>query len=308
MAKTVNIVEVGLRDGLQNEKAILSSPHRIEFAKRLAEAGVTRMEIGAFVRADKIPQMAGSFDVTTGALELQKKKVISSKVEFSALVPNEKGMQEALTTGVKEVAIFASSTESFSQKNINCSIEESFQRFIPVMRLAKKNKIKVRGYLSVCFGCPYEGAVPEAQVVKLAKRLYQMGCYEVSIGDTIGVATPQQVSSLFKKLKKAIPAKKLAGHFHDTRGTSLANILTAYQLGIKTFDSSLGGLGGCPYAPGSAGNVATEDVVYMFEGMGIKTGFNLQKLVELNAWVSAQMNKTLLSKVGKAGLPKITPL
>lgn len=308
MAKSVNIVEVGLRDGLQNEKTVLSSAHRIEFAKRLAEAGVTRMEIGAFVRADKIPQMAGSADVTTGALDLQKKKIISSKVEFSALVPNEKGMQEALATGVKEVAIFASSTESFSQKNINCSIEESFQRFIPVMRIAKKNKIKVRGYLSVCFGCPYEGAVPEAQVVKLAKRLYQMGCYEVSIGDTIGVATPGQVASLFKKLKKVVPVKKLAGHFHDTRGTSLANILTAYNLGIHTFDSSLGGLGGCPYAPGSAGNVSTEDVVYMFHGMGIKTGIQLEKMIELNAWVSAQMNKQLPSKVGKAGLPRQKPI
>jgi hydroxymethylglutaryl-CoA lyase len=308
MKKAVSIVEVGLRDGLQNEKRVIPTAIKVEMARRLAEAGLRRMEIGAFVRADKIPQMAGSKEVIEKVLALQKEKKIPAGVEFSALVPNEKGMCEAMATGVREVAVFASCTESFSQANINCSIEESFERFGPVFALAKKNKIKVRGYLSVCFGCPYEGKVPEKKVIELAVRLYKMGCYEVSIGDTIGVATPEQVRRLFAKLKKQIPAKKLAGHFHDTRGTALANILTAYENGIHVFDASLGGLGGCPYAPGSAGNVSTEDVVYMFRGMNVETGVNLEKDIELNHWMAANMEKELPSKLGKAGLPHSTPL
>lgn len=248
--------------------------------------------------------MAGSKEVTEAALKLQKEKQISKDVQFSALVPNDVGMKQALETGVKEVAIFASATESFSKANINCTIEESFERFAPVMALAKKNKIKVRGYLSVCFGCPYEGKVSEKKVIELATRLYKMGCFEVSIGDTIGVADPAQVESLIKKLKTKIPIKKIAGHFHDTRGTSLANILRAYQLGVRVFDSSLGGLGGCPYAPGSAGNVATEDVVYMFHRMKVQTGLDLNQYIETNRWMATQMKKELSSKVSKAGLPK----
>lgn len=302
-ANQVELVEVGLRDGLQNEKQIVSVETRIELAKRLAESGIRRMEIGAFVRADKVPQMAGSKEVTMAALKLQKDKIISPEVRFCALVPNEIGMGEALLSKVTEVAIFASCTESFSKANINCTIDESFERFVPVMALAKRNKIKVRGYLSVCFGCPYEGPVSEAKVVSLAKRLYQLGCYEVSIGDTIGVATPLQVERLFRKLKRVVPVKKLAGHFHDTRGSALANILRAYEIGIRVFDSSVGGLGGCPYAPGSAGNVATEDVVYMFEGMKIKTGLDLGRYIETSRWLSAQMSKELPSKLSKAGLP-----
>lgn len=302
--KKVEIVEVGLRDGLQNEKRVISNDIKVEMAMRLAEAGVRRMEIAAFVRADKIPQMAGSKEVTEKVLALQKQKKISPDVIFSALVPNSIGMNEALAAGVKEVAVFASCTESFSQANINCSIQESFERFLPVLQLAKKNKMRVRGYLSVCFGCPYEGDVPEKKVVELASKLFKMGCYEVSIGDTIGVATPEQVQRLFKKLKKRIPAKKLAGHFHDTRGTALANILMAYEQGIKVFDTSLGGLGGCPYAPGSAGNVATEDVIYMFRGMNVETGLKIEKYIELNHWMSGNMQKELPSKVGKAGLPQ----
>jgi hydroxymethylglutaryl-CoA lyase len=299
----VQIVEVGLRDGLQNEKISVSIATRIEMAKRLAQAGVKRMEIGAFVRSDKVPQMAGSKEVTSEVLRLQNEKLIPKDVIFSALVPNEQGMQEALSIGVKEVAIFASATESFSKANINCSIDESFERFRPVMALAKKHKVKVRGYLSVCFGCPYEGEVPEKRVIELVKRLNSIGCYEVSVGDTIGVADPAQVAHLLKKLKTKVPIKKIAGHFHDTRGTSLANILMAYQLGVRVFDASLGGLGGCPYAPGSAGNVATEDVAYMFQRMGIETGLNLQNYIEIDRWMSQQMKKELSSKVAKAGLP-----
>jgi hydroxymethylglutaryl-CoA lyase len=308
MSSKVQIVEMGLRDGLQNEKTTVSVETRIELARRLAQAGVKRIELGAFVRAEKIPQMAGSQEVIQGAMKLQSETKIAKDVTFSALVPNERGMQDALKTGVKEIAIFASCSESFSKANINCTIDESFERFKPVMELAKKNKIKVRGYLSVCFGCPYEGKVSDKKVIELAIRLHKMGCFEISIGDTIGVADPKQVEELFKKLKTKIPVKKLAGHFHDTRGTAIANILRAYQVGVKVFDSSLGGLGGCPYAPGSAGNVATEDVVYMFERMNVKTGLDLESFIETDRWMASQMHKELSSKVAKAGLPKVNKL
>lgn len=298
MAKSVRIVEVGLRDGLQNESTILSVEQRMELLSRLIEAGTKDFEIGAFVSPKWVPQMA----VTSELIQLFQKKFKSKKLNSSVLVPNMQGLKLAMDAGISEVAIFASSSESFSQKNINCSIAESFERFKPIMAMAKKQKIKVRGYLSVCFGCPYEGKVSEAKVVALAKKMIQMGCYEVSIGDTIGVANVGQVESLFKKLKKVIPAKKLAGHFHDTRGQALANILQAYKLGITTFDSSLGGLGGCPYAKGATGNVATEDVVYMFNGLKVKSGLNLKKLIDINQWLSPQMNHPLPSMVGKVGL------
>lgn len=304
MADKINLVEMGLRDGLQNEKTLIDVATRIEMAVRLAKAGARRIEIGAFVRADWVPQMAGSKEVVTAVLNLQKKGQISKNIIFSALVPNEQGFHDALATGLKEIAIFAACTESFSKKNINCGIEESFARFLPVMALAKKHKIKVRGYLSVCFGCPFEGSVPEARVVKLAHRMFKMGAYEISIGDTVGVAHVGQVESLLKKLKTKVPLKNIAGHFHDTRGQALANIERAYQLGVRTFDSSLGGLGGCPYAPGATGNVATEDVVYMFHGMKVKTGFNLQSLVDMNPWVSQKVNHELPSRVGKIGILK----
>ncbi len=299
--KQVRLVEVGLRDGLQNESTMLSVDQRFELLQKLLNAGVRHFEIGAFVSPKWVPQMA----VTEELVKKYKTKIKNAKLEPSVLVPNEIGFQKAVQLGLKEIAIFASSSETFSQKNINCSIEESFERFKPVMALAKKHKIKVRGYLSVCFGCPFEGDVPQKKVVELAKKLHQMGCYEISIGDTIGVAHVGQVKSLFKKLKKAIPVKKLAGHFHDTRGQALVNILAAYELGIKTFDSSIGGLGGCPYAKGATGNVATEDVVYMFQDMGVKTGLNLQKLIEINQWLNPQMNHPLTSKVGRVGLLKI---
>lgn len=304
MKKSVVIVEMGLRDGLQNEKTVLDANTRVEFAKRLIEAGVKRVEIGAFVSPQWVPQMAGTAEVVEKSFALVKSKQISKKVEFSVLVPNGRGMTDAIENGVKEVAIFAACSESFSLKNINCSIEESFKRFEPVMALAKKHKIKVRGYLSTCFGCPFEGKVSEAKVIKLAKRMHKLGVYEISIGDTIGVANAGQVESLFKKLKKVIPVKKLAGHFHDTRGQALANILAAYQQGVTIFDTSVGGLGGCPYAPGATGNVATEDVVYMFHGMGIKTGLNLEKLIALNPWVMEQIQHPLPSKVGRVGTLK----
>ena len=305
-SKSVVIVEMGLRDGLQNEKHVLDTDTRVEFARRLIDAGTKRVEIGSFVSPTWVPQMAGTAEVVSKVFTLQKNKVVSKKAELSVLVPNERGMLDAIASGVKEIAIFAACSESFSKKNINCTIDESFKRFEPVMALAKKHKVKVRGYLSTCFGCPFEGKVPEARVVKLAQRMLKLGVYELSIGDTIGVADVGQVRSLFAKLKKVVPAKKLAGHFHDTRGQALANILAAYDLGITVFDTSLGGLGGCPYAPGATGNVATEDVVYMFQGMGVKTGLNLDKLLEINPWMAEKIQHPLPSKVGKVG--KLKPL
>lgn len=298
----VQVVEVALRDGLQNESINVSISDRIELARRMIDAGVTRMELGAFVRPDRVPQMRGSSEVIEKVLENKPKG------DFSALVPNARGMQEALKTAVKEIAVFTAASESFTQANINCSIDESFERFKDVVKMAKKNKIKVRGYLSTCFGCPYEGAVKEKKVVQVAERLLDLGCYEISIGDTIGVANPDQIESVFKKLSKRIPLKRLAGHFHDTRGTALANILRAYDVGVRIFDSSLGGLGGCPYAPGAAGNVSTEDVLYMLEGMGIKTGINLEKMIQTSQWFSEVMDKKLPSKMAKAGMFRPHPL
>lgn len=304
MKKSVVLVEMGLRDGLQNEKVVLESSTRVEFAKRLIAAGARRIEVGSFVSPQWVPQMTGTPEVLKGISDLVRVKQISKKVECSVLVPNERGMLDAIQSGVKEVAIFASCSESFSLKNINCTIEESFQRFVPVMALAKKHKIKVRGYLSTCFGCPFEGKVSEARVVKLAQRMHKLGVYEISIGDTIGVANAGQVESLFKKIRKVVPVKKLAGHFHDTRGQALANILAAYKVGVTVFDTSIGGLGGCPYAPGATGNVATEDVVYMFHGLGVKTGLALDKLIEMNPWIAGQVQHPLPSKVSKVGLLK----
>lgn len=300
--KKVKIVEVGLRDGLQNESTDLTLSQRFELLEKLIAAGTKTFEVGAFVSPKWVPQMAVSKKLTGLVL---KKYPDYKKWQASVLVPNEIGMQTALECGVKEIAIFASSSESFSQKNINCSIEESFQRFEAILKMAKKNKIKVRGYLSVCFGCPFEGDVSQKKVVELAQRLYKMGCYEISIGDTIGIATVARVNSLFKKLKKVVPIEKLAGHFHDTRGQALANILEAYKVGVRIFDSSIGGLGGCPYAKGATGNVATEDVVYMFNGMNVTTGLDIDKLCSINRWLEPQMNHPLSSRVGRVGTLKI---
>lgn len=304
LKKTVSLVEVGLRDGLQNEKNILSVEQRVQLAQGLLLAGARRMETGAFVSPRWVPQMASSLEVVKAVQSWVQQERLNG-IELASLVPNEKGMSDALAGGVTEVAIFAACSESFSKKNINCTIDESFERFAPVLKLAKKNKIKVRGYLSVCFGCPFEGEVPEKRVVELANRMFNLGVYEVSIGDTIGIAHAGQVKSLFSKLKKKIPAKKLAGHFHDTRGQALANIFAAYEVGIRVFDSSIAGLGGCPYAPGASGNVATEDVVYMFSGLGIETGFDLKKLIALNPWIERAIGHSLSSKVSKAALAQI---
>ncbi len=294
--KKIKVVEVGLRDGLQNESKILTVDQKVELGKKLLDSGMRFMEAGAFVRTDKVPQMEGSEQV------FAKLSEYSPKSNLSVLVPNEIGMQKAIENDVKEVAVFAGCSESFSQKNINCSIEESFFRFEKVFSLAKKNKIKVRGYLSVCFGCPFEGEIKEAVVVRLTKKLYEMGAYEISIGDTIGKAHVGQVRSLFSKLKKSIPVEKLAGHFHDTRGQALANILESYNQGIRVFDSSIGGLGGCPYAPAATGNVATEDVLYMFQKTGVSTNIDLKKILQVHTWLTQEMGKPLPSKLGQVGM------
>ncbi|HVK61300.1 MAG TPA: hydroxymethylglutaryl-CoA lyase [Bdellovibrionales bacterium] len=308
MSRKIRIVDVGPRDGLQNEKTVLDQATRLEFAERLAQAGMKSIELGAFVSPQWVPQMAGSAELLTEALKRTAKGKSLAGVDISALVPNQRGMSDALAVGLKHVAIFASASESFAKKNINCTIEESFVRFEEVMKMAKKNKVRVRGYLSMCFGCPFEGKIDEKQVVRLAKRLVELGVYEVSIGDTIGVAHPAQVKRLVGKLVKAVGAKKLAMHFHDTRGTALANILASIDLGIRVFDSSLGGLGGCPYAPAATGNVSTEDVVYMVHGMGFDTGLDLQKLIDINKWMTGKIGHELPSRVGKAGIPKPRPL
>jgi hydroxymethylglutaryl-CoA lyase len=309
MSGKITIVEVGPRDGLQNEKKVLDLPTRLEFAERLAEAGVSKIELGAFVSPQWVPQMAGSVELINTAL---KRKLDARsplrEADISALVPNPRGMQDALDTGLRHVAIFGSASEAFAQKNINCTIEESFIRFEKVMELAQDRKARVRGYLSMCFGCPFEGEVSEGKVVRLVKRLVNMGVYEVSIGDTIGVANPGQVKRLVSKLVDAVGERKLAMHFHDTRGTALANVTASLDLGIQTFDSSLGGLGGCPYAPAATGNLATEDAVYMLHGMGYKTGIDLEKLIEINKWMTEKIGHELPSKVGKAGLPRLLPM
>ena len=304
-SKNVSIVDVGPRDGLQNESRSLNIESRFKFIQLLSQAGMKRIEAGAFVSSKWVPKMAASDELCRMINQAQINGQIPKNMVWSCLVPNERGMETALDCHVKEVTVFASASETFSKKNINCTIAESLERYKNVMEIAKENKVPVRAYLSMCFGCPFEGQISEAVVVNLAKKLIAMGAYEISIGDTIGVANPTQVRRLTQKLIKAVGAKKIAMHFHDTRGTALANILACLDFGIRTFDSSLGGLGGCPYAPSATGNVATEDVIFMLHEMGFRTGVDLGKLISLNKIMSAELGHELPSRVGKAGLPKI---
>lgn len=292
------IQEVGPRDGLQNEATNISVQTKIKMIDGLVKSGLKRIEAGAFVSPEWVPQMEGSERVIGKILKTHKSKTL----HFSALVPNVKGFQRAIETGIKEIAVFGAATESFSQKNINCSIKESFKRFEAVISEAKKKKMWVRGYLSVAFGCPYEGKVSEKKVIQLSERFLKLGVDEISIGDTIGVANPKQVKSVIQGLKKSIPIDKLAMHFHDTRGTALANVLQSLQEDIYVFDSSVGGLGGCPYAKGASGNLATEDLVYMLHGMGIKTGVDLQGLIKVSKMMEKHLQRKLQSKVYLASL------
>ncbi len=300
----VRIIEVGLRDGLQNEKAMLTIGERHELARRLAMAGSREIELGAFVSHQSVPQMAGSAGLIAGIVK--EKKVAQSVfkgVRLSALVPNARGLEGAFASGVERIAIFASASETFSRKNINCTIKESFVRYKAVINEAKSRGLTVRGYLSMVFGCPFEGKVSEKKAVAYAAKLQDIGCDEVSIGDTIGVADPAQVRRIGKAIKAEIGSQNLAMHFHDTRGTALANIVASLDIGIRSFDSSIGGLGGCPYAPAATGNVATEDVVYMLHRMGFKTGLDLTQLIETARWLEPKMKHELPSKLSRAGLP-----
>ena len=296
--KSIQIVEVGARDGLQNEKKTLCVSTRVKFIKKLSEAGLKRIEVGSFVSPKWIPQMTH-----TDRVFKQIRSSNTPLVKYSALVPNQRGMRQAISSHLKEVAVFGSCSETFSHKNINRSIKDSFREFQSVIHLAKKHKIRVRGYLSMAFGCPYEGSISPSKVASLTQKMLQMGTYEVSIGDTLGVATPRQIERLLKCFfKKDISLKNIALHMHDTRGMALANTLIGLQYGVCTFDSSLGGLGGCPYAKSATGNLATEDLVYMLHGMGFKTGVDLKKLVQMRPWIEKKIGHPLPSKITKATL------
>lgn len=286
----VTIVEVGLRDGLQNETASLPTEVKRKIAEGLIEAGITEIEATSFVHPRWIPQLA---DAEQLALSLPQQP----GVRYRALVPNRKGLERALKTPMDEFAVFLSASETHNRKNINKGIEETYPVFAEVIQLAKESGKKVRGYVSTVFGCPYEGEVPVKQVAQICERLFNMGVYEVSLGDTIGVATPQQVKNVMNELARNFGPERLAGHFHDTRGTALVNAYVSLEAGVTTLDSSFGGLGGCPYAPGAAGNVATEDLVYMLEGMGVKTGINLEALCRVSSYVQEKIGRKLPSKV-----------
>jgi hydroxymethylglutaryl-CoA lyase len=290
--KTVKIVEVGARDGLQNESKVTSG-QKVKLIESLAKAGLKHIEAGAFVSPKWVPQMADSYDVI-------KQLRVSKDVQLSALTPNLKGAQRAIEAGVKEFAIFTAASESFAQKNINCSINESIERFRPVLELAKQHNIKVRGYISCVVGCPYEGYIEPTNVLKVCKLLFELGCFEISLGDTIGVGTPNQVEILLNELFKELPKDKIAVHFHDTYGQAIANIHTALKLGISIIDSAVAGLGGCPYAQGASGNVATEDVLYLLKGLGVETNISLKSVNQAGWEICSALGKKPNSKVSLA--------
>ena len=278
---SVRIVEVGPRDGLQNEAREVPTAAKVELIERLADAGLPAVEATAFVSPKWVPQMADHAEV----LERIRRR---PGVDYPVLAPNLKGFEAARAAGATEVAIFGAASEAFSKKNINCSIAESLERFRPVASEAARHGIKVRGYVSCVLGCPYEGEVAPRRVAEVAGALYEMGCYEVSLGDTIGVGTPARAKAMLEACAERVPMAKLAGHYHDTYGQALANIYASLEMGVRTFDASVAGLGGCPYAAGASGNVATEDVVYLMNGLGMRTGVELAKLVEIDAGVDAE--------------------
>ena len=293
MNDRVRIVEVGPRDGLQNEKTAVSVTARIAFIEALLEAGLRTVEVGAFVSPKAIPQMVGSDEVLRGVKN-------HPDAEFHVLVPNEKGYEAARAAGARVIAVFGSASEGFSRANINCSVAESIERFKPVIARARSDGIKVRGYISCVLGCPYDGEVKPQAVVGVAKILWELGCYEVSLGDTIGVGTPRKARDLLRAVAGSVPVAHLAMHFHDTYGQALANLYAGMEEGVRVIDSAAGGLGGCPYAPGATGNVATEDVVYMLQGMGIATGVDMPKLVAATNEISKLIGRSPVSRVAAA--------
>jgi isopropylmalate/homocitrate/citramalate synthase len=285
----VRLVEVGPRDGLQNERAAIATWDKIAFVDRLSRAGLPVIEVSAFVSPKWVPQMSDAAEVFAGIAR-------RDGTRYTALVPNLVGLARARAAGVAEIAVFAASSETFSRRNINQGIDESFARYAAVCRAAREADVRVRGYLSTSFGCPYEGRVPPERVAELSARLLDIGVYEVAVSDTIGVAHPGQVVEVVAKVLGRVPLTALALHLHDTRGTALANVLAALQMGVATFDASCGGLGGCPYAPGASGNVATEDLVYMLDGLGIETGVSLTGLLEASRFIEARLDHPLPSR------------
>jgi hydroxymethylglutaryl-CoA lyase len=289
----VRIVEVGPRDGLQNEPGEVPTAVKLELIERLAEAGLPAVEATGFVSPKWVPQMADHTEV----LERIRRK---PGVSYPVLTPNLKGFEAARAAGATEVAIFGAASEAFSRRNINCSIAESLERFRPVAEAARKADVRVRGYVSCVLGCPYEGEIAPQRVAEVAGALFEMGCYEVSLGDTIGVGTPGKTKAMLEACARRIPIERLAGHYHDTYGQALANIYASLELGVRTFDASVAGLGGCPYAAGASGNVATEDVVYMLHGLGMDTGVDLDRLVGIGQWICGILGKEPASKAGRA--------
>lgn len=293
----VRLVEVGPRDGLQNEQQPISVADKVRLVDDLGGAGLSYIEVGSFVSPKWVPQMAGSAEVFAQIQQL-------SGVTYAALAPNLKGFEAALEAGVQEVAVFAAASEAFSRKNINCSIAESLARFAPVLEAAQAHGVRVRGYVSCVLGCPYEGAVAPGQVALVARELFAMGCYEVSLGDTIGTGTAGATRKLFEVVARDIPRDRLAGHFHDTYGQALANVYAALQEGISVFDASVAGLGGCPYAKGASGNVASEDLLYLLDGLGIHSGVDLNRLIDAGQRICSLLGRENGSRVARARLAR----
>ncbi|OLY80707.1 Hydroxymethylglutaryl-CoA lyase, mitochondrial [Smittium mucronatum] len=295
----IKIVEVGPRDGLQNESKIVSFETKLELINLLTNCGLPVIEAASFVSPKWVPQMADSSNIIKSLNQ-------SHPTKYTSLVPNQRGLEMAHKAGAKEIAIFGAASETFSRKNINCSIDESFEKFEMVVKQAKDFGMSVRGYVSCVVACPYEGKISSDVVADISARMFDLGCYEISLGDTIGVATPEESRNLIRKVSTHIPVENLAVHFHDTYGQAIANIYASIQEGIRTVDSSVAGLGGCPYAVGASGNVATEDVVYLAHGLGFLTGVNLEKLVRTGSWISEELGRPYGSKAGQAVLAKIT--
>ena len=293
LPKHVRLVEVGPRDGLQNEAQPISVADKVRLVDDLTEASLAYIEVGSFVSPKWVPQMAGSAEVFAGIHQ-------RPGVTYAALAPNLRGFEDALAAGVREVAVFAAASEAFSQRNINCSISDSLKRFEPIMEAARNHGVRVRGYVSCVLGCPYEGKVSAEQVAPVARALHDMGCYEVSLGDTIGTGTAGETRRLFEVIAAQVPREQLAGHFHDTYGQALANVYASLLEGISVFDSSVAGLGGCPYAKGATGNIASEDVVYLLQGLGIETGIDLDRLIAAGRRISSVLGRDNGSRVARA--------
>jgi hydroxymethylglutaryl-CoA lyase len=297
LPRRVRVVEVGPRDGLQNEKATLATDVKVSLIDRLSATGLAAIEAGAFVSPKWVPQMADSAQVMGRIRRMPG-------VSYPVLVPNLKGFEAALAAGAREVAVFAAASEAFSQKNTNCSIAESLARFVPVMDAARSAQVAVRGYISCVLGCPYQGEVEPQAVAEVADRLDQMGCYEVSLGDTIGIGTPAKTQAMIETVARRVPVDRLAGHYHDTYGQALANIYASLEMGVAVFDSSVAGLGGCPYAKGATGNVATEDVLYLLQGLGVETGVDLDAVIDAGESICAALGRPTNSRVARAILAK----